>query len=55
MAKLRGGDIDLVKLAAELVVDQVVPGDRLRGEIAKRFARAEAKVEPRQRKHRPPV
>jgi len=30
-------DIDVVKLASELVVEAVVPGDRLRAEIARRF------------------
>jgi acetyl-CoA carboxylase carboxyltransferase component len=38
-----------MKLAAELVVDAVVPGDRLRGEIALRLSRAE-----RKRSGRPP-
>ncbi|MFN7132061.1 MAG: acyl-CoA carboxylase subunit beta [Myxococcales bacterium] len=31
-------DIDIYKLASELVVDAVVPGDALRGELSKRFA-----------------
>jgi acetyl-CoA carboxylase carboxyltransferase component len=31
-------DIDLVKLASELVVDAVVPGGALRGELARRFS-----------------
>ena len=31
-------DIDLYKLASELVIDAVIPGDRLRAEIAARFA-----------------
>jgi acetyl-CoA carboxylase carboxyltransferase component len=31
-------DIDVVKLASELVVDAVVPGERLRDEIARRLA-----------------
>jgi methylmalonyl-CoA decarboxylase subunit alpha len=50
-------DIDLMKLASELVIDAVVPGERLRTEIAARFARFEDKVEPRpRRKHMvPPV
>ena len=55
VAKLRDEyreDIDLMKLASELVVDGVVPGDRLRAEISARFARFENKVEPRpRRKH----
>jgi methylmalonyl-CoA decarboxylase subunit alpha len=33
-------DIDIMKLAAEMVVDAVVPGDRLRGEISVRLARS---------------
>jgi acetyl-CoA carboxylase carboxyltransferase component len=40
-------DIDLMKLASEMVVDAVVPGDRLRGEIALRLSRAERKHPPR--------
>jgi acetyl-CoA carboxylase carboxyltransferase component len=31
--------IDVMKLASELVVDAVIPGDRLRGELSTRFAR----------------
>jgi acetyl-CoA carboxylase carboxyltransferase component len=60
VAKLRDeyrADIDIMKLAGELVIDAVVPGDRLRGEIATRLARYESKVEARpKRKHLvPPV
>ncbi len=60
VAKLRAeykADIDLMKLASELVIDAVVPGERLRTEIAARFARFADKVEPRpRRKHMvPPV
>jgi acetyl-CoA carboxylase carboxyltransferase component len=40
-------DIDLVKLASELVVDAIVPMDSLRSEVARRFARHEGKQEPR--------
>jgi acetyl-CoA carboxylase carboxyltransferase component len=49
--------VDLLKLASELVIDAVVPGERLRSEIVLRFARAERKDEPRpRRKHLvPPV
>ncbi len=36
-----------MKLAAELVIDAVVPGDRLREELAARFAHYEGKREPR--------
>jgi len=50
-------DIDLNKLAGELVVDAVVPGEKLRAEIAARFARYAEKSEPRPpKKHLvPPV
>ena len=40
VAKLRDeyrADIDLMKLASELVIDAVIPGDRLRDELATRF------------------
>jgi acetyl-CoA carboxylase carboxyltransferase component len=40
-------DIDLVKLASELVVDAIVPTDSLRSEVARRFARHEGKSEVR--------
>jgi acetyl-CoA carboxylase carboxyltransferase component len=53
VAKLREeykADIDIKKLASELVIDAVVPGDRLRGEIAQRFARYAGKREPRMKK-----
>ena len=60
MAKLRDeyrADIDILKLARELVIDAVVPGDRLRGEIAQRFARYAGKSETREKKKHmvPPV
>jgi acetyl-CoA carboxylase carboxyltransferase component len=60
VAKLRQeyrADIDLMKLAGELVIDAVVPGDRLRAEIAARFGRYSQKDEPRPRKRHivPPV
>jgi acetyl-CoA carboxylase carboxyltransferase component len=60
VAKLRDeyrADIDIMKLASELVIDAVIPGDRLRAEIATRFARYEKKQEARpRRKHMvPPV
>ncbi len=50
-------DIDVVKLAAELVVDAVVPGRALREELARRFAHAGRGYEPpATRKHGvPPV
>jgi acetyl-CoA carboxylase carboxyltransferase component len=40
VAKLRDeyrADIDLMKLASEMVIDAVVPGDKLRGELVARF------------------
>jgi acetyl-CoA carboxylase carboxyltransferase component len=50
-------DIDIHKLAGELVIDAVIPTERLRAEIAARFARAADKREPRApKKHLvPPV
>ena len=53
VAKLRDeyrADIDVMKLAAELVIDAVIPGDRLRRELAARFERFEAKREERPKK-----
>jgi acetyl-CoA carboxylase carboxyltransferase component len=60
VAKLRDeyrADVDLMKLAAELVVDAVIPGDRLRGELAARFERYAEKRERRPKKKHivPPV
>ncbi|CAN5781940.1 hypothetical protein BH09MYX1_BH09MYX1_19300 [soil metagenome] len=60
VAKLRAeykADIDIMKLASELVIDGVVPGERLREELVVRFARYERKEERRpRRKHLvPPV
>jgi methylmalonyl-CoA decarboxylase subunit alpha len=40
-------DIDIMKLAAEMVIDAVVPGDRLRDELSARFAHYEGKRERR--------
>ncbi len=50
-------DIDIMKLASELVIEAVIPGERLRDEIASRFARFAAKIETRPRKKHlvPPV
>jgi acetyl-CoA carboxylase carboxyltransferase component len=50
-------DVDLVKLASELVVDAIVPSSELRREVARRFARCAHKVEERPRKKHmvPPV
>jgi acetyl-CoA carboxylase carboxyltransferase component len=45
-------DIDIYKLGAEQVVDSIIPGDRLRGEIVKRFAVAaqrERRLSPKRR------
>lgn len=60
VAKLRDeyrADIDIMKLASELVIDGVVPGDRLRDELVTRFARYADKEELRPRKKHmvPPV
>ena len=46
-----------MKLAAELVIDAVIPGSRLRAELSARFARYQAKREARPvKKHLvPPV
>jgi acetyl-CoA carboxylase carboxyltransferase component len=60
VAKLRDeyrADIDILKLASEMVIDAVVPGDGLRGELALRLERLEAKREPRPAKKHlvPPV
>jgi methylmalonyl-CoA decarboxylase subunit alpha len=43
-------DIDIMKLASELVIDGVIPGDRLRDELVTRFARYADKNEPRPKK-----
>ena len=40
-------DVDLGKLASELVVDAVIPFEALRREVSTRFARARGKAEPR--------
>jgi len=50
-------DVDLVKLASEMVIDGIVPTTALRTEIARRFSRYEGKVEERPRKKHivPPV
>jgi acetyl-CoA carboxylase carboxyltransferase component len=60
VARLRDeyrADVDVMKLASEMVVDAVVPGDRLRSEIAARLARYADKREARpSKKHLvPPV
>jgi acetyl-CoA carboxylase carboxyltransferase component len=50
-------DVNLLKLASELVIDAVVPHDRLRQEIATRFARASrtSRAAPRRKHLVPPV
>src|SRR5438105_265075 len=45
-------DIDIYRLAAEQVVDEIVPGDRLREEIVKRFAAAAQRERPSTPKRR---
>ncbi len=50
-------DIDLVKLASELVIDGIIPMEALRSEVARRFARHAGKVElrPTKRHMVPPM
>src|SRR5262249_29184438 len=50
-------DIDIEKLASEMVIDAVIPSSDLRPEIARRFARYEGKREERPKKKHgvPPV
>ena len=60
VAKLRDEyrrDVDLQKLASELVIDAVLPFERLRDEVSRRFATYADKLEPRPpKKHLvPPV
>ena len=60
VAKLRDeyrADIDILKLAGELVVDAVVPGDLLRAELSARLVRYAGKREARPKKKHlvPPV
>ena len=43
-------DVDLVKLASELVIDAIVPTVGLRQEVARRFERYEKKHETRPKK-----
>jgi acetyl-CoA carboxylase carboxyltransferase component len=53
VAKLRDeyrADIDVLRLASEMVIDAVVPGDRLRDEIGARLERHAGKREERPRK-----
>ena len=39
-------DVDLFKLAGELVIDAIVPGSALRDDLIARFARAEDREDP---------
>lgn len=43
-------DVDLYKLAGELVVDEVVPGERLRAELVQRLALYSQRLRPREQK-----
>src|SRR5207248_10438628 len=45
-------DVDIYKLAAELVVDAIVPGDALRDELRRRFAMYREQYRPPERKKR---
>src|SRR5207244_9541568 len=55
VAKLRDeyrADVDLYKLAAELVVDEIVPGDELRSQLERRYELYSARFEaPPRQKH----
>jgi acetyl-CoA carboxylase carboxyltransferase component len=45
-------DVDIYKLASELIVDEIVPGDSLRAELSRRFAFYARQFQPRaQKKH----
>jgi len=60
VAKLRDeyrADVDLMKLAAEMVVDAVIPGERLRDELRLRFARyaGTREIRPKKKHMVPPV
>jgi len=53
VAKLRDeyrADVDLMKLASEMIVDAVIPGDRLREELCARFDRHGGRHTPRSTK-----
>jgi acetyl-CoA carboxylase carboxyltransferase component len=43
-------DVDIYKLASELVVDEIVPGERLREELLRRFASYAERFSPRSHK-----
>ncbi len=45
-------DVDIYKLASELVVDEIIPGDRLRHELVQRFETYSRRYQPRaEKKH----
>jgi len=45
-------DVDIYKLASELIIDEIVPGDSLRAELSRRFALYAQQFQPRaQKKH----
>jgi acetyl-CoA carboxylase carboxyltransferase component len=55
-ARLRAeydADIDIVRLASELVIDDIVAPDELRGELARRFGAARGKHRPAARRRHP--
>ena len=43
-------DVDIFKLASELIIDEIVPGDSLRSELAKRFEMYAERFAPSDRK-----
>ncbi len=56
VARLReeyAADIDILRLASELVIDAVIEPDELRAELIRRFAAAESKARPRPERHNP--
>jgi acetyl-CoA carboxylase carboxyltransferase component len=55
-ARLRAeydADIDIVRLASELVIDDIVPPEELAGELSRRFAAARGKQRPAVRRRHP--
>ena len=43
-------DVDIYKLASELIVDEIVPGDRLRNELTQRYELYSRRFQPRETK-----
>ncbi|HSP79371.1 MAG TPA: carboxyl transferase domain-containing protein, partial [Myxococcaceae bacterium] len=43
-------DVDIYKLASELIVDEIIPGDSLRGELLQRFDLYSRRYQPRETK-----